>query len=221
MVHPDYRKRGIATRLVSTSLSYLHRRKKARAVLHAVSTNDAAISVYVKLGFKAFERSKHFMGEIDSERVVEPASGVRIREFRGSDLNQVYELARASQDPNHMRIFDFTKKSLKTPFIARIFRMGTRKRLVAVLDDRLVGYVEAAYTTPKEAGTVSHVYVSAEDKPLGLEKLLVEAAINEIIKGGAKKIQAAVPLARKGLMETLQSLGFREALAMDAMVAEF
>jgi len=221
MVHPDYRKKGIATKLVSNALSYLRKRKKARAVLHAVSTNNTAISVYAKFGFKAFEHSKHFIRETDSVRTLEPVSGVKIREFQRSDLDKVYNLAKASEDPNHMRIFDFTKKSLKTPFIERIFRSATRKKLVAVLDDKLVGYVEAAYTTPKEAGNISHLYVSPEDKSLGLEKLLVEAASNEIVKGGARRILTAVHSAKQELMETLQSIGFKEIIAMDAMVTEF
>jgi ribosomal protein S18 acetylase RimI-like enzyme len=68
---------------------------------------------------------------------------------------------------------------------------------------------------------VSRIYVSAEDKPPGLEKLLVEAASNEIVKGGAKKIQASVLATKEELMETLENLGFKEVLAMDAMVAEF
>jgi ribosomal protein S18 acetylase RimI-like enzyme len=221
MVHPDHRKKGIATKLVTDALDYLRRRKKERAVLHAESTNNTAISVYVKLGFNVFEHSRYFMRETDSVRVLEPLSGVKIRESQRGDLDQVYDLARASEDPNHLRIFDFTKKSLKTSLLERIFRLATRKKLVALLDDRLVGYIEAVYTTPKEAASIGSVYVSREGRSLGVEKLLVEAASNEIAKGGAKRIQTTVPLAKQELTETLQSLGFREALAMDAMVAEF
>jgi ribosomal protein S18 acetylase RimI-like enzyme len=221
MVHPDHRKKGIATKLVTSALLYLRRRKKARAVLHAISTNNNAISIYVKLGFKAFEHTKHFIRETDSVRVPEPVPGVKIREFQRSDLEQVYNLVRASEDPNHLRIFDFTKKSLKTSLLERMFRSAIRKKLVALLDDRLVGYVEAVYSTPKEAGSIGSIRVSSEGRSLGLEKLLVEAASDEIIKGGAKRIQTAVPLSKKELMETLQSLGFREVLAMDAMVTEF
>ena len=221
MVHPDHRRKGIATKLVTDALYYLQRRKKVRAVLHAVSTNNAAISVYVKLGFRAFEHTEHFIRETDSVCVLQPPSGVKIREFRRSDLDQVYNLVRASEDPNHLRIFDFTRKSLKKSLLERMFRSAIRKKLVALYDDRLVGYVEAAHSTPKEAGSIGSIHVNSEGRSLGLEKLLVEAASNEIVKGGAKRIQTAVPLARQELIETVQSLGFREVLEMDAMVTEF
>jgi ribosomal protein S18 acetylase RimI-like enzyme len=42
MVHPDYRRKGIATRLMTNALNYIRRGKKARAVLHVDSTNASA-----------------------------------------------------------------------------------------------------------------------------------------------------------------------------------
>jgi ribosomal protein S18 acetylase RimI-like enzyme len=221
MVHPDYRRRGIATRLMTDALSYVRRRKKARAVLHVDSTNASAKSVYVKLGFKAFEHLAYFVRETNSVHVPENASGVKIREFQKDDLDQVYNLIRASEDSNSLRIFDFTRKDLKTPFLQRMFRFATQKKLVAVLGSRIVGYAEATYTTPKEAGRIGSISVRIDDRSLGIEKLLIEAANNEIAEGGVGRIRITVPTAKQELMETVKDLGFREVLVMDAMVAEF
>lgn len=221
MVHPEYRRKGIATRLMTNALNYLRRRRKARAVLHVMSENTPAISVYVKLGFKAFERSAYFVRDVDSIQVPEPTSGVKIREFQKDDLDEVYRLVRESEDPNHLRIFDFSKKNLKTPLLQRIFRFATQKKLVASFGGRIFGYVEAAYTTPKESGGISSLSVTGEDKSLGVERLLVEAASNEIVKGGVRRVRIAVPEARRERVETLRSLGFREVLTMDAMATEF
>ena len=221
MVHPDHRRKGIATALMTSALNYIRKKKKVRAVLHVDSVNDHAISVYAKLGFKAFEHSAYFVGETDSMQVPEYPFGVMIRRFQKEDLNQVYNLIESSEDPNSLRIFDFTKKNLGTPFLQRIFHFVTRKQLVALVGSRIVGYAEAAYTTPKEAGRISSIYVNLEDRSLGIEKLLIDAARNEIAKGGVKKIRITVPTAKQELIEIANALGFAEVLAMDAMVTEF
>ena len=221
MVNPDYRRKGIATTLMTSALNYIRRRKKARAVLHVDSANDSAKSVYAKLGFKTFEHLAYFVREINSMHAPENASGVKIREFQKADLDQVYNLIEASEDPNSLRIFDFTKKDLKTPFLQRIFGFATQKKLVAVLGSRIVGYAEASYTTPKEAGRIGSIQVNSEDRSLGIEKLLIKAANNEIAESGVRRIRLAAPTAKQELIETVKNLGFREVLVMDAMVAEF
>jgi ribosomal protein S18 acetylase RimI-like enzyme len=221
MVHPDFRGKGIATRLMTNALNYIRRRKKTRAVLHADSTNASAKSVYVKLGFKTFEHLAYFVRETNSMHVPENASGVKIREFQKDDLDQVYNLIKASEDPNSLRIFDFTKKDLKVPFLQRIFRFATQKKLIAVLGGRIVGYAEAAYTTPKETGRIGSISVNCDERSLGIEKLLIEAANNEIAERGVRRIRIAVPTGKQELMETVKDLGFREVLVMEAMVAEF
>lgn len=103
----------------------------------------------------------------------------------------------------------------------RIFYFATRKQLVAVLGSRVVGYAEASYTTPKEAGRIGSIYVNLEDSSLGIEKRLIDAARNEIAKGGVKKIRITVPTAKQELVEIVNKLGFAEVFVMDAMAAEF
>jgi ribosomal protein S18 acetylase RimI-like enzyme len=221
MVHPDYRRRGIATKLMTNALNYIRRGKKMRAVLHVDSTNAPAKSVYVKLGFKAFEHLAYFLRETNARNAEENAPGVEIREFQKDDLDQIYNLIVASEDPNSLRIFDFTKKDLKTPFLQRMFSFATQKKLVALLGNRIVGYVEAAYTTPKEVGRINSIQVNSEDRSLGVEKLLIEAASNEIAEGGIGRIRLTATTAKQELIETVKDLGFKEVLVMDAMVKEF
>ena len=221
MVHPDCRGKGIATKLMRNALDYIRKKKKARAVLHVDSANAAAKSIYLKLGFKAFERLSYFLKETNSAHLLESASEVRIREFQKHDLDQVYNLVEASEDSNSLRIFGFTKKDLKTPFLQRMFRFAAQKRLVAVLGNRIVGYAETSYTTPKEAGRIWSIHVSPEHRLSHIERLLIEAAKNEIVEGGARRVRITIPTAKQQLIETVKGLGFKEVLVMDAMVAEF
>ena len=221
MVHPDYRRKGIATRLVTDALGYIQRRKMARAVLHVDSTNETAKSLYSKLGFEIFEHSAYFVRETGSVPVPENASEVKVREFRKGDLDHVYNLIKASEDSNSLRIFDFTRKDLTTPFLQRIFGFAAQKQLVATLDNRIVGYAEATYTTPKETGRIDSITVNSEDRSLGIEKLLIEEASKEIAEGGVRRIRLTAPTAKQELIKTVKDLGFKEVVVMDVMVKEF
>jgi ribosomal-protein-alanine N-acetyltransferase len=223
MVHPDYRRRGVAMRLVKSALDYTRQRKKARAVLHVDSTNMSAIGLYTELGFKVFEHFAYFLGDAGSTRLPEDTGGVEVRPFRKEDLEQVYSLIRSTEDPIRLRVYDFGKSDLRTSFLQHLFRFSTRKKIVAVLGGRIVGYVEATYSTAKVAGAISSIYVDpAEGTRSGnVERTLLIAACNEIAKGGTGKIRVTIPMENLGLTKTLTGLFFREALVMDGMVTEF
>ncbi len=223
MVHPDYRRRGVAARLMENALDYVRQRRKARAILNVDSTNMPAINLYAKLGFTVFEHVGYFLGETDSMHLSEDAGEVEVRSFLKEDLDEVYGLVRGSEDSNRLRMYDFGKGDLRTSFFQRLFRFSTLSRLVAVLGGRIVGYVEAVYSTPKVAGAVNSIYVGSEEgeRSRGIERALVNAAFNEIVKGGVKRVRVTVSMERQALIGTLVSLLFREALVMDGMVKEF
>ncbi len=220
MVSPDHRRKGIATTLVKSGVEYIQRRRMERAVLHAVSTNAPAIGVYSKLGFEAFEQVAHLVGDAASMPPRGEAGEVETRPFRGADLDEVYDLYGASEDPNHLRVFGLSKGQLKTPFWARLFRFVTQKRIVAVRAGKIVGSVLASYTTPKEAGSISSIQVRPEDRSRGIEKVLAETAIDEIRRGGVNRVLAMVPTTKPELVETLNGLGFREAMVLVGMYRE-
>ncbi len=121
MVHPAYRRKGVAKKLTSYTLGYIEKREMKRAVLHVVSTNEPAKSLYSKLGFKNFEKIEYLLGKIDSLKHVK-VEGVKTRSFKREDIDTVYDLIRSSEDPKHLEIFDFDKNKLKTPFFEQIFR---------------------------------------------------------------------------------------------------
>jgi ribosomal protein S18 acetylase RimI-like enzyme len=220
MVSPDYRRKGIATTLVKRGVEYIQGRRMERAVLHVVSTNAPAIGVYSKLGFEAFEQVAHLVGDAATMPPRGEAGEVETRPFRGADLDEVYDLCRASEDPNHLRVFGLSKGQLKMPFWLRMFRYLTEERIVAVRAGKIVGSVLAAYTTPKEAGNISSIQVRPEDRSHGIEKALAESAIDEIRRGGVERIRAMVPTTKPELAETLNSLGFREAMVLVGMFRE-
>ena len=220
MVHPDYRRKGVATRLLKNVIAYIQRRSMRRAVLHVDLTNTPAMSLYTKLGFQTFEHITYLIGEIDSLSALQDTGEIKTRPFEKDDLDQVYNLIRASEDPNHLRIFDFSKKDLKARFLQGLLHFSTQKKIVALLDGKIVGYAETSYTTPKEAGSISSIQAASQNRSSEIERLLIRAGINEIRKGGANRIRVTVASMKQELIETLKNLGFRESLVMNGMSME-
>jgi len=196
MVHPTYRRKGIARKLVKNALDYIQKKKMEKAVLHVVSTNVPAKSLYTKLGFKEFEKTMYLVGNVDSFSQPENAKGIQIRNFQKNDMDAVYELIKSSEDPKHVETFNFKKNDLKTSFIQRIFHFSTENRIVALHDNRIVGYAQAIYTTPNEAGRIRNVQVNPDMRSIRIEEMLICSGINEIRKVGTKKVQGTASLKR-------------------------
>jgi ribosomal protein S18 acetylase RimI-like enzyme len=221
MVDPDYRRRRIATGLMTRALEYVRQRGKVRAVLGVLSTNAPAMDMYVKLGFKVFEHAIYFVGETGSFVVPEEVEGVAIRPFRNDDLDEVYKIVVASEAPVRLKMYDFRKGNLKTRFLARFFRTSKEAKFVAVSNGDVVGYDEVSYTTPSEVGRIGFIHANVEGRKLGVEKLLVNAARRLVEAAGVNRLRIIVPSTQRELVETVKALGFKEAFAVDGMVAEF
>lgn len=220
MVHPDYRRKGIATMLMRNAVDYISKKKMSKAVLHVVSTNIPAKNVYSKLGFNEFENITHLVGEMDSLSRPENTEKVLVRLFQNSDINQVCSLIKVSEDPDHLRVFDFCSDDLKTPLWRRIIHFSTERKMVAMQNDRIVGYAEVSYTTPKEASRIENVQVHPEHRSSGIEGALIAAAIDQIGQCKTKRIRVTVPAMRQELIEIFESLGFRKHLEMEGMFLE-
>lgn len=220
MVHPTYRRKGIARKLMTSALDYIQKKKMNKAVLHVVSMNVSAKSLYAKLGFKEFEKIAYFVGNIDYLLKAEDVKEIQIRNFQKDDIMDVFDLKNSSEDPKHLKIFDFKKNDLKTPVIKRVFHFFAEKKIVALDHNSIVGYAQAIYTTANEAGKIRSVHLYPKDRSKGIEEMLINAAVNEIRKVGTKKILVTASLERPELISAIKRLGFEKHLEMEGMVLE-
>lgn len=58
--HPDYRKKGIGTALITALIDVLAKQGSHSLMLEVRASNDSAISVYKKLGFSEVGRRKNY-----------------------------------------------------------------------------------------------------------------------------------------------------------------
>jgi len=220
MVHPTYRRKGIARKLMTSALDYIQK-KMNKAVLHVVSMNVPAKSLYAKLGFKEFEKIAYLVGNIDYLLKAEDVKEIQIRNFQKDDnLDEVFDLINSSEDPKHLKTFDFKKNDLKTPVIKRVFHFFAEKKIVALDHINVVGYAQAIYTTANEAGKIRNVHLYPKDRSKGIEEMLINAAVNEIRKVGTKKVLVTASLERQELISAIKRLGFEKHLEMVGMVLE-
>jgi len=220
MVHPDFRRRGIATKLIETALNYVRKRKFVRAVLQVSSNNNAAKDLYRKFGFKKFDQSVYLSVNVDSLPGFEKPDGILVRGFQKSDIDDVYAFIKSSRDPNLLQIYDFRKDDLKTSLLDRMARMSTEKKIVAVYDGKIVGYASLGYTTAKEAGRIRSLEVSPELASTGIVEELIRKCVDYVKPSGTKTVLVAVPLAKEGLIKRLEALGFKKGFVMEGMVLE-
>ncbi len=221
MVHPDYRRRGIAKRLLEKAINHIRKGGMERAVLHVDSVNETAKNLYVKLGFKEFEKMAYMVGDVNTISFRPEFTGeVYIRNFQRSDIDSVYELVKSSEDYEHLKVFGFEKKDLKTSFLARFFNIFNETSIVAIRKDKVIGYVNIVHTTATEAGQISRICVHPEMRSMGIEELLLRAGTNVIKSFGAKKVLATVSLRRQELISAMRRCGFEEKFVVDGMVLE-
>lgn len=221
MVHPNFRRKGIATKLMNATLNYIRRRKLARAVLDVRSDNTPAKGLYCKLGFRKFGDTIRLVVKLDSLPSLPKVETAQVGDFdEKEDIDAVFELMKNSVDHVRFKIFDYKKKDLKTSLVERIIHLSTVRKLVAIRDRKIIGYVHSSYTSAKQAGRIS-MYVPSEMMLQEIVELLVQAGLDHIKSGGAKTVLTTVPSTNQELIRRLKNLGFEEHLVVEGMVLEF
>jgi ribosomal protein S18 acetylase RimI-like enzyme len=189
-------------------------------ILRVLSTNNPAKSLYEKLGFEKFDDLLYLTVETGRLQIPESTKGTEVRDLRKSDLDQAYELIKTLRNPSWLRIYDFSKNDLKTPWLNRIFPMATMKKIVAAKDEKIVGYASLNYTSAKEAGRITNIDVSPELLSQGVAEELIRTSADYVKSSETKTVLVTVPLKKDELVKRLRALGFEKRLASEGMVLE-
>lgn len=220
MIHPNFRRKGIASELMKSAIQYIQKRKLAKAVLHVSATNDPAKKLYDKLGFKKFEETVYLTADVDSLSGFESSGEVQIREFNKSDTDTVYDLIKKSRDPNTFKVYNFQKSDLRSSFWERRVRMSKSKKIVAVKDGNIVGYAFLSCTSSREAGRIRNIDVPQETNSHEIEEGLVSAGVDFIRSSGTKTVLVTVPPIKEVLIGRLENLGFKKRYFTEGMVLQ-
>lgn len=69
-IHPDFRKKGVATHLLNYAIDFLKRSKAANFFLEVREGNRDAIALYRKFGFQMIGRRKRYYVETNEDALV-------------------------------------------------------------------------------------------------------------------------------------------------------
>ncbi|MCB9455280.1 MAG: GNAT family N-acetyltransferase [Anaerolineaceae bacterium] len=137
-VHPDYRQRGIATRLMDASLNMIRQEKGRRAVLQVDFNNANAIHLYQRLGFVEERTWTTWRRSWNDRSPVMPLheKTLRIARRTRSEWAAEYALAKRLRPPDHGGL------GWLRPLHPQLFRVPLQKRLMSWLSlrslDRMV-----------------------------------------------------------------------------------
>lgn len=123
--HPDYRRRGIAHKLVSTSIDLIKERGGERATLDVIAKNLPAYKLYESLGFEHFTSMLDLTYEQDQViEAPELPEGYRLEETSAFDWERRVELSKRIT-PNAIQEFE--------PIDSARFRQPGFVRMIAPL----------------------------------------------------------------------------------------
>lgn len=162
-VHPDYRRKGIATGLMISTMDYIQSRGGRQILLQVERDNEAAIRLYSVLNYKTLGDVNRWESNSVRLRTITPTinPGVNIRPLSSKDERAAFLLDRRCMPfdlrwpnppyPNKYeislwrRINDFFNGRRMNAWVADVPLEGTRKR-------RLIGlaYVESEWARPHE-----------------------------------------------------------------------
>jgi len=162
-VHPDYRRRGIGTRLMNTSMDYIRKQGGQEILLQVERDNEAANRLYADLNFSALGEVNNWTASTIGIRSlpVTDSEGFNIRSMSHGDEKAAYLLDQRCMpfslrwpDPPHpskyrsslwRRINDFFNAKKMEVRVADIPALKPGKRRLVGL-----GYIESEWSRPHE-----------------------------------------------------------------------
>jgi len=228
MVHPNFRGKGIATKLMMETLCSMQG-KTRQAVLHVASTNKPAKGLFRKLGFSKFEDLLYLFGRADSLHKQTDTAGIYTREARISEYSFLCPPARAhvysqSKILSKSIYFHFVSDTFKG-FVDRAFQhlMITRseKRIVVLDNDTPIGYADLSCTNNKEAGRIKNIHVLSRSEYEKILGAIIEEGLNHMKIVGANNVLTLVSQQDFKIIQFLEKMGFKRWLKMEGMILRF
>ena len=182
-VLPEYRRRGIARRLVEASLTELRKRKARLASLEVITENVPAYRLYEKLGFTAYSSSSDYDIQLD-----EPIPGISadnsvIHEKLGfHDWKTRMEFVQRITPEDIQRYEPVRKERFKSSIVVHVLApliqllSGSKSEQFAIFkDDKTVAV--GTYTYRTKTGGVNNARIQVD--PAHPE--LASAALNHVL----------------------------------------
>ncbi len=224
-VLPDYRRRGIARKLVQAAVAYARQRGAHAVILDVLEGNVPAYSLYANLGFEAYSGRAELSYEPDGAPVPQPFPDGYTWDVRPiMDWRSRYELAQRIT-PEHVQRYQpveeggYRQPTFFRPIFPIIFRAMGSRPLPYLLRDRqgqIVAVVSAQVRTRK--GGVNGLELLFDPQHAAAAPALLTALLQKVAEHSpGRRVECTVPHWQQPLIEAALALGFHKRSDMHRM----
>jgi GNAT superfamily N-acetyltransferase len=222
-VLPEYRRRGIARKLVEAAIEMAKSRKAKRVILDVIEGNDPAYQLYLSLGFEQFDYGAEFV----YSRPTPPADcplpeGYTVKALTQANWRPTYELVKRITPPNVQSYLPVEESRYRVGLIERvlmpIFETGTRTKRIGVYSSGREIVATANYSARTRPGGVNGLSVTVDPAHSLLASYVIHSLLNEITRiAPGRNIEMRLMSWLAPTIEAAKTAGFEQRMAGNRM----
>lgn len=229
-VLPEFRRRGIARKLVEATIQDIRNRNGRIALLDVVEGNLPAYTFYKEMGFEDYTGSSQY--DYVKDEFITPAippDGFIFLPIKGNPWRMFYEFAKRVTPENITRFEHISEKRFRIPFIVRILgplidKLGGTKVERSVLQKtdkgQVIGWGRFRYRT-REGGLNSvDIQLDPQYPELALPMIGHAIASIQAVSPG-RRIEIQLKNWQPALMDAAVKLGCEKRLSLYRMGLRF
>lgn len=217
-----FRGRGVFRKLMEEALEYISKRHGERVFGSVRTDKIPVVKTFRKLKFEVFETRVLLRFEQDEIPTVDFDAGESIREFRPTDIEQIYQVCK-SLSPRRMQVYKMTPADFLDSLLSRMMNRITwsySKKWVMEMKGKIVGYVHFTFTPPQEAGKIESFCVLPSNKSSRLQSVFLSEVLRFLAAGNIRKVTASLNEEWRETIEIFERFGFKPFASVSEMVKE-
>jgi ribosomal protein S18 acetylase RimI-like enzyme len=228
-VLPAYRRRGIARKLLETTLEELRKRKARVVFLEVVDGNDPAFNLYKEIGFSAYTKSSQYYYQKDRP-IVTPSlpNNYGLKSRSRFDWRTRYDFAKRVTPQHITRYEPVTHGRFRVPFVMSLFGKlfesfgGAHSERFAIYSasGKTIGLGQ--YTYRVRAGGVNQASASIDPSHPELASFVLDYVLSTIQKiSPGRRIELSFEDWESALIQTAEALGCEKRCGFHRMGLHF
>jgi len=224
-IHPDYRRRGIARRLMEACLQQARSNGARMLVLEVRTDNAPALKLYHDLGFQCYDSVDELILPAGQWKPHTPLPGLPVRARRAADWRGLYELC--------LSVVPTEAQSVK-PIAPDSYRMGIEQRLQGWIEwatggkrtkswiveenGHIVAWLQVAlYFAPQRHQLQITVHPQQRGK---VEQALLTMGLSSLQRYQQQSVISTISLSHPEALQVWHAAGFRTTRLLDRMVLD-
>lgn len=215
VVEDAHRGQGIGRKLVEAAIDESVQLGAEGILLQVYRDNAPALQLYTSLGFREVSGETGFRLDAVAPVILQDAPGYRIRPWRASDGQAIYELARRIMPPGQRWIRPLRVQDYRPDWLVRLWQWisnllagRSAYRLVALHEGRLVAMI--AVTAAIRHGEHHLMLLADPNHAGGVAPALVSRALGMLSDLPSRAVGITLDTEQQATAKVLRDYGFQE-----------